>query len=518
MDAKPKELRERVRDALENRIRPRDEVMMIRRLMSLQLGQTLGKDNINNPPSLIDSDVEVSDTRDFRGLQREYAEAVKRNLEARAQFAKVQQEHAEMVVPLNPKKEVDSNILELHLKVMKLQKRHDQLGIVHKYLDQLEKQPAAAPDFLNPENMYRDCSPLPEVPQELVDGFAVDHNAKDVEVEELLHNLRKSVLRSKLLARKQKQQWEKQRAENPIDPKTLSPEARLHALNSVKNTLINWIESQLAKAGDDDGGEDEVESFKATSEKDKFDLDAQLAAIKQEYERHVELRKEIIALLAKKQHFEAISGSESRAGPKVESGPSTRPSPTAHLLIPYVEKLHALGSEQKGLIQEKSHINASLSKQQEDAKMALDHLAQESQLLPRHPPAKKAKPRFSFGSVTRSAGHLNVQTQLEPWIHATDSAKIKTLETVAEKVEEGMLSIEEARGCLEEICKLLNVDLPSETPGEAQEAPEEDLWLPDGADEKAEDAIRSRSSKTERNEPVKTIWSILDGTLGSINE
>ncbi|ORY60156.1 uncharacterized protein BCR38DRAFT_350649 [Pseudomassariella vexata] len=517
----PNEFRERVNNALDECLRPREEVMMIRRIMKQRLGQSLGTEQLKSPLSLVDIDTKVSETKDLQGLHREYIEAVRRNLKARQGFAQVQKEHEEMMASLKPQKDVDTRILDLHLEVTKLRQRHDKLAAAKKYLDELQKQPAAATAFLDPKAMYKDCSPLPEMPPEMVNGFAVDHESADAEIQELLQRLQKTVLRSKLMYRRDKQRHTEAQTRDPVDPGNLSPEVKLHALNAVKNTLINWIESQLSKAGD--------EAIPDT-EKPKnplVDHKAQLAEIQNQYQRHLELRKEAMTFLA--QHKEMLKGMQEELKqseetpdkePETQEIPTAKPLPTAYLLTPYVEKLRTLSREQKGLIQERSHINASLAKQQEDTKLALSHLAEESQLLLKFPSNKPTSTQnMSFGEATRPGNKSSVTDQLQLWLYAADSAKITTLETVVEKVEEGMISVDNSRQTLEEICKLLNVPLPEEESGEGQEAPEKDLWDPEGDDEKSKAKVTKKCvEEKEKLEPVKTIWEILDGNLGSINE
>ncbi|KAK8049156.1 hypothetical protein PG994_010886 [Apiospora phragmitis] len=546
-DEKVERLGQKLIDGLENRIRPRDEVLMIQKLMAVQLGQSLGEDQISAPLSLVDPDtIEVSsESGHLQGLQRRYVEAVRRNLKARLEFAQAHDELRSIptAAPLkkqhHPERDAESgsnssnSLLELHLEVAELRQRSEKLDIAQKYMEQLEQQPAGMPDFLDPETMYKDCKPLPEVPKELIDGFTMSHDeVTEAELQGLLQKLKKTVLRNKLVARKVEQEYDAAQAKDPLDPKTLSPEAKLQALNAVKTTLINWIESQLRKAGDDNGDAVGGTPLKDTGRGNHtVNLDERLAGIQEQYTRHVELRKEIIALMAKHDSVKPSdldeppsSGADNKqqeVGGKSAAATPTAPPPYAYLLTPYLEKIQALSREQKAAIEEKTHINTSLARQQEDAKLALEHLTQESQLLPKYPAAARnkspARRNLSFGEATR-VSKLGVAKQVEPWIYAADSAKIATLEMVAEKVEEGMLSIDEARGAIDEVCKLLMIDVE-----EVQQRSEQDQ------DTAAEDAqtikspskraieIKAREEEEQKKLP-KTIWSHLDGNLGAINE
>ncbi|KAI5923276.1 hypothetical protein F4810DRAFT_669604 [Camillea tinctor] len=571
------DLCKRAREALEHRIRPQDEVMAVKKLMAHHLAQSLGMEQLSIPLSLVDTDTTVKPSDKLLGSQRDYIEAVQRNIRAREEFAKLQSELA-AAMPAEPvpseEDDPETELLELQLEVNRLEQERDRLKVINKHLDVLSEQPAASPDFLKPEVMFKGCEPLPEMPKELMDGFTREGegDGRDQEVQELLSRLQKAVLRNKLLAKREKQKLDDLQARQPIDPTSLPPEAQLHALNAVKDHLINWIENMLSKAGDGDGeGDSELggespskpqKKGSAATGDQKVDHAAQIAEIQKEYERHVELRQQIMTSLAqlkKLQDDQAQDDKTKNKKPKQNPGPeeasapaaavSSRPEPTAYLLTPYLERLQAISREQKGLIQEKSHINAVLTRQHQETTKILDHLADESQLLSRYPAAATTKPtdsgsgsgssrrgksRISFGEATRAASSAaanrpNVTALVEPWLFAADSAKIATLEAVAEKVEEGQMAVEEAMRSLSEVRKLLNrEDEEEKEPGGAEQEgsssalPEDDdLWLAGddgGKGVRKNTEKRKNTKKKPEKEEGKSIWSKLDGNLGLINE
>lgn len=525
MAEQPKdELIERFTQGLRNRVRTHEEVMMTRKLMAARLGQSLGGEQVRAPLALVDPDAEVSVSPELEGVQREFAEAAKRYISARSQLSKAQEENRELMEEVasmgdakDPEQQdPEQEIMELHLEVTKLQKRYDQLRAIRSGLDDLQKLPAADPDFLDPEVMYKDCRPLPEMPKKMVDGFAVDHSGTDARAEELLQGLKKSVLRSKLVAQRAQRRHEEEEARDPFDPSSLPLEVKVQALKAVKDTLIDWIETQLSKTGDEDA---DATPQKKPAPGAEYDHDAQMAQIQGKYQRHIELRKQILTLLAQKGQIRPSQAQNPENKQKRSSlllaakdaalGPPP-PPPSAYLLTPYIERLQTLTREQKAMVREKSHVNASLARQQEDARQILDHLAQESQLLPKYPSTETAVDEpASFGEATRVGGSSNVAGQVKPWIYAADSAKIATLETVAEGVEEGMMSVEEARQALEQVCRLLNVKV-----GEAVRI---------GTGEGEKDGNETAAKRMERKrrsvvEPPRNVWAILDGTLGSIHE
>lgn len=548
MDAVDKDLLcERARDVLQNRVRPREEVTAVRRHLAHDLAQSLGVEKLSSPLSLVDhlDSVTITPSDALQGTYREYVEAVRRNVEIRAEFARLQAEHEEATAAAlsSPQSESDqqAQLLELQLEVNALEQEHERLGVVDKYLQELQRQPAAAPDFLDAKAMSKECSsssssPLPQLPKEFMDGFTQDRDAPGREIQELLSRLQKAVLRNKLLAQREKQNFEKLKARSPVDPGTLSPEAQLHALNAVKDSLISWIETMLSKAG----GEDEEPSSESPVKprqtaggqpEEKFDRDTHIASIQREYAQHISLRQEILSSIAQLNHLKLESPPKQDPGPE-ELPPSIIPASEAFLLTPYLEKLQAISREQKGLIQEKSHINASLAKQQQDFNKMLSHLVEESHLLQQHPSSKKpptnTNTTTSFGEATKGAASKSsssVTAQVEPWIAAAHSAQIATLEAVFEKVEDGQVAADDAMQALDQVRRLLNkeVEAPEEDgQGQGQDASEQqrDMWLgeDEGGNARARVVRKNREKKKVEKQKGESIYAKLDGNLGLINE
>ncbi|KAI1804028.1 hypothetical protein F4811DRAFT_302633 [Daldinia bambusicola] len=520
-----KKLCEQTREVLNHRIRPRDEVTAVRRRLAHDLAQSLGAEELSSPLSLIDSETTVKPHEALQGIYREYVEAARRNIEIRSSFTALQEEHdaATASLPSASDEDQQAQLLQLQIEVNALEQEHERLSVVDKYLEELNRQPAAAPDFLDPEVMFKGCTPLPELPKELIEGFTQDQDAPNREIQALLARLQSAVLRNKLLAQQEKQNFEKLKAKNPIDPGRLPPEVQLEALNAVKDSLINWIEIMLSKAG---GEEDEAspESPRNPRQGDEtFDREAHMAEIQREYQKHIDLRKEIVASMAQLEQLNRRKPEKPEHRQQLQFDGFTPRSSTsnaaseAFLLTPYLEKLQAISREQKGLIQEKSHINASLAKQQQELSQTLEHLIQESHLLPKYPAKRSEKPRQSFGSATRGAGKAHVTDQIEPWISAAHSAQIATLEAVFEKVEEGQVAAEDAMQALDEVRRLRNKEKTDQ-----EEAPEEgagaehDMWI--GEDEDSGTRVRKHREKKVEKPKGQSIYARLDGNLGLINE
>ncbi|KAI0022194.1 hypothetical protein F4780DRAFT_206661 [Xylariomycetidae sp. FL0641] len=544
MDSK---LLERAKEALEKRIRPREEIVALRRVIAQELAQSLGVEHLSSPLALTDSATEVTPSEVLTGHYREFLEEVEARQKYHQEFTSLQEEHAAAAAApaqtASDSQDEEAELLELQLEVNALEQEVDRLKILDKHLDELNQMPAAAPDFLDPEVMYKDFEPLPAMPQELMDGFTKDQETPEEHIQELMGRLRKAVVQNKLLEQRDAQKLEELKANHPIDPRKLSPGAQLHALSAVKDALINWIENMLSQAGDHGDEGDEAAGAASPQQQQQqrqpapeaaVDHEAQLATIEAEYQRHMELRQQIMTSLAQLKQFmtpEEPAKAPAAPRPQTEKPRAAAPAaaaPQAYLLTPYLEKVQALAREQKGLVAEKAHMNAALAKRQAAMSEALGHLEDESQLLAQYPmPGRggrqEEEEEQSFGEAT-NAPKPAVLRQLRPWIYAADSAKIATLEAVAEKVDEGHMAVDDAMEALAEVRKLLNKEQEEEkgkkkSEGDDEVPLERDLWMPEDDEKSA--PPRPPPKKTTEKQPVeeeKSIWSKLHGDLGLINE
>ncbi|KAI1423968.1 hypothetical protein F5Y12DRAFT_754956 [Xylaria sp. FL1777] len=520
MNATPEEelAANRARAALERLLRPRGELIAERRTMARDLAQSLGQEHLSSPIFLIDPDKPVSLSDAPQEKQREFIEAVQKNIKLQKELSRLRDEHrasvkAAIPAPSSTRADAERRLLEQQLECNRLEKERQKLDVLKKHYEELNRQPAAASEFLDPTVMFRDCAPFPELPKDLVEGFTKNEETPHEEAQELVSRLRKATFREKLVLQRDQQRLEELKAKHPNDPNDEALEAQVAALNAVKNSLVNWIETMLSKAGEGESeGADGSPNKK--NENDERDHESQLADIEKEYKRHIELRKQIMVSMSQLRKLKELPR------PQVEVTGSTptillpaRPEPQTYLLTPYLEKLQALSREQKGLVQEKAHINAAIARQQQETNKTLRRLAQDSKLLSKYPQPKSAKPHsnLSFAKATKSA---SVTEQIQPWLLAADSAKIATLEAVAEAVDKGQMSIEDAMQALDQVSMLQNKG-PLHMPEDG------DTGSAKGDMESAEKSGTSSDKRTEKkpkNDGQKSIWSALDGNLGLINE
>ncbi|SPQ19413.1 022034df-2427-4276-8b2a-11e78e224fe6 [Thermothielavioides terrestris] len=509
MGAEGEDTLKEIRKTLEPYVRPREEAARIRQILAVHLASCLPDGGAVGPLALIDADsIDTSSTA--RGLQKTYLEALSANIKARKEFA------ACCLEPRRPAGTVTAaeqrlDRLQEHLAAIRLRQRREKLQAIERGLNALGQKPAASPGFLDPAEIFRDSRPLPNVPQELVAAVTLDETISAPRVRDLIDQLEKHVLQTKLLLRREEQLLEKAKARSTARPGTISEGAKFEALNRTRAELINWIEAELGKAAGDDGNADGQDSQKHRASADHVNMEEQLVSITEKYTRYLDVRKKLLELVGQ-QPQPTIKLPTKEANPPVPAVPS--PPPTAHVLTPYFEHLLSVAQEQKGLIAHKSHLSAVIAKQLRENDQVLDHLAEESQLLPAHPMPGPQQTRAAFADAT-SNETPGASSRVRPWVFAADSAKICTLEAVAEKIEEGQVALEKSMGILAETGRLVGQSPPERKEAEVPFTTEEDIWLAEGQPPKKMAGLRKHTDRTA-NQPAqaKTVWDMLDGNLG----
>lgn len=495
-----------IQKALGPYVRPREEAEHIRRVLALNLQSCHENGPQNGPLALAEPEC-VLKTTDARGLQRDYLKALHANIKAQREYETVSQIQTERETGLGSPSLSDPARLEEHLTTIKLRRKQERLRTVERYLDVLGQKPEASLEFLQPEELFKGTRRLPDVPKAVVSGFTVDKDSAKTDLKALVDRLEKAVLRSKLLLKQEEQLLEEVRSRSTISPGEISDGAKLTALNTTRNELITWMETELGKASAmeepsaEETGRDGHGGFKV----DKGQMDEQLALIREKYASYVAARKTLIQLVAQSPRPSIKPPEKARDGTsQLEPLP---PTPFTHLVTPYVQKLLSVAHEQKASIIQKSHLNEVLAKQTEDTGRALDRLAEESQLLPDHPSRRRqGRPG---GDLPGKGGH-EISNRALPWVSAADSAKLATLEAVAETIEEGQVALEGSTKHLAEIDQLLGRNAVA-VDGDATE---DDIWLAETQTPRKGSKAPARSDAAK--EP-RDVWSLLDGNLGLIN-
>lgn len=509
----PEQALRTVQEAFGPHVKPREEVAHIRRVLALHLQSCLKDAKAADGPLGLVVPTESVSSSLARGLHREYLEALNANKRARDEAEACAQEtpRTRGEPAFSPDQGFDR--LQNYLVGICLREKQERLQAVDKYLDLLGEKPVASPDFLLPENVFAGSKELPEVPEELIRALALEKPSASTQLADLIDQLEKHVLRTKLLLKREERLLEQVKARSSTRPESISDSAKLEALNATRTELINWMETELSKvseAGEGDGAH-ESSGQRTGSER----LDQQLASIKNKYTRYLESRKLLLELVT--QQVKPVI--------KPQNPPSTQPTvsppappPLAHLLSPYFKELLSVAREQKGLIVQKSHLNTAVTRQLKENAHGLERLAEESQLIPSHPMPSGVRQTTTFGDAVTSAVSLplSATNRVMPWVFAAESAKITTLENVAEKIEEGQVALEVSAKTVSEIDQLLGRNLISEGRDKGGDGRvDDDIWLAEGADaRKSHENKKHTARKGSKSSPSRDTWDMVDGNVG----
>ncbi|CRK15345.1 hypothetical protein BN1723_010638 [Verticillium longisporum] len=484
---------QQIKSTLEPYIKPREQVSYIRRVLALHLQRQRQTDTLQRPLSLLQASDQVQHHRETHGLQRDYLRAVRANIKARQEHAQLSETSLSDTAPVKHQQSSADHLRE-HLALIKLQQKHERLAAIQKHLDTLTQQPVASPDFLNLEEIYNDSIELPQVPREVVNSFGTDTTAAKADLAAVVNEMEEVVLRTKILLRQEEKLLNVVRDRVEPGKDAIGEMARLHALNVTRNELINWIETELSKATGDDADQD------TSGEPPNNGVEAGSA--------------DSLLTLASQRTRPIIKLSQTSETPRVEEAEDL-PSSAGHIMLPYLEDLLDLSRQQKGMIQQKSHINNILAQQVKDTRQILVHLAEESQLLPSHsmPAAKRGKSGFDEHMSAAASDTPDTVSQVRPWVYAADSAKISTMETVAEKVEEGHLALEGSMKALHDVEQLFGRKRNEHDRVNTGDTTEDDIWLTEEPSRKA-GARQHPDAATFKWGNRANPWAVLDGKLG----
>ncbi|PFH60504.1 hypothetical protein XA68_10853 [Ophiocordyceps unilateralis] len=453
--AAPEELVSTVQAGLEPYIKPREQVNYIRRILALHLA-TYGDGPAVPPLALNDCTCPGDVGQELKGAYREYVEALQANASARHKFdAELQAVGHDGDLRTEPPSH-DSNLLDDHLAMLRLQQKRECLLAVQQSLKCLAEKAASKQGFLATQHVIGAAPALPEVPRSVVNDIAAEKSDAQPDLRSRVHHVEKALLRASLLLKQEKRLLAVSRTRFEENADSVDNGARRRALSATRGDLIAWIEAELSKASAQDSEERTDDSLgRRPSANSQSTITAQLHKISQKYAAYVATRREVLELACTRWQ-PSISPPRQPTAASTHANDLVDPAPVDHLLTPHVEALLSISKHQKNLIAHKSHSSSVLNKQAKAMCQTLDRLAEESQLLPSHP-MKNPLPQIggtqndSFGS----SGHPQVSAHAVPWAVAADSAKISTLEAVAEAIEGGQVALEGSMRSLKDIDKLL---------------------------------------------------------------
>ncbi len=456
-------------------VKPRQEVAQIRRIMSHYLSVHLNSNGglpVSRPLSLVDpnSNVDVI-PHGLRGIQREYLRCVCTNIKARKEYSKASKEHhagLESQGPIVDMRKCSTsqdgveNSMELFLGLVRQRQKHERLRIIQDHIDMLSQKPAASAEHLNLKDVLQGLELMPKVPAEVVNISALSHMPDRKDLKVLMDQLEKSVLRAKMLLKKEQKLLTKLQAKNTIA--SVHHGGRLQAIDATRHDLINWIEVELGRAGDSPlEPEDKHTSAKASRERREH-IESELRSTQRQYARYTKARQGLVAASCGKLEPPTSIELEEDNGMQLANELLNVTDGMNQVIHPYLEAMVLVSNEQKVMLQQKSHLTITLSKQLKESSQGLDRLAEESHLLPAHQmlaaflQRKTLEGAGSFGEQMSNQERPDTSRRARTWVFASDSATNATKDTVTEKLEEGSTYVVEAEKALSELKSLLGGD------------------------------------------------------------
>lgn len=482
-------------------LKQRQEAAQIRQVLASHLSSHVDGGGLSRPLSLVESTCKViAPPQGIRGLQKEYLRSVRANTKARQEYAELSKEHFRAPDDRTDGKTLSSNLedsnssLHTFVGLIQLRQRHQRLRITQDYIDLLSEKPVASTEYLDPGTVLRDVETLPKVPSEVLNGPHANSSLGQTDLKDLVDQLEKAVLRAKVLLKREQKLLAKIRASNTVSP--LGGGSRLQALVPTHSELIKWIEFEMAKAGDGPpmAGEELTTNH---NEAGKGYVDAHLEMISRQYSRYTKARGNLISTCTSTTAMPVASFTGQVLDQHPTETDDSQNYNNLHTVYPYLEELLAISNEQKTMIQQKSHLTISLSKQLKEANQGMDRLAEESHLLPAHPMPARPQEKglgapISFADEVSHLEKPDSSRHAQAWVYASQSAGKSTDTAVLEKLEDGEMAISGTQDIVSELEQLL------------------------GESARKGDASKAESCGATSAELSVDIWSILDGSLGAI--
>ncbi|KAJ5881983.1 uncharacterized protein N7529_000655 [Penicillium soppii] len=434
---------------------------------------------------------------DLPGLRKDYLKALAANVAARKEFASASENVASLrrqrTPPNRPNDDLQEPSAELrdYLALLRDRRRHAKLQVFQQYLEEIKSRDTGD---LGDIGIEGEQTVLPEADAE-------GQNGTGTELDELVHSLERAVVRAKTQLDRQKQLFEKTKAQHDSRPESqtqVSPDAKAQALQRTRDELVQWVEERLVGQGDPDESllhELPPEEIEAAQQ----ELEDRKAQIAGQYTAYLQARRELLDAASRAcQPVNVAPKPSSRPASKPDLVPAEVPSLAPIDVLSYAnENLLPLSKSQKSLSLQKSYLSGLLSKEKSTTLRALNRLSDESHLLPEYPiQAPRAKhPR----AQPQPEQNDEVVGLAEAWAFASAAADANGREYVQQKLALGTEVTRDARQTLVDVYGTLNQELDEAIDGQSRDAPISTRGLRGG-------------SRVEKR--LRGPWARLDGEIG----
>ncbi len=472
---------------------------------------------------LPESVIEVKNLpKEIVGIRRQYLREVQANVAARKRYdgylagniSKNASDDTNDFAKSSPTR------LEVHLRLLQMRKRHEELRITRHYLDKLRETDPAKNGHLHLKTHQNGEVHV----QELVIPSSEPENefASGASTQALTRELEMAVIRAKHQLEKEKQLLADIKAQRePEAPSGLGGQtSRLLALSATRDELVRWLDEKLSQAGTEDGTVDPKDAIE--NAEDPVDYARMYEQIQAQYEKYIEARKKLLSVAAIATSTSIPPQSqETTVNINAESSKTTSnmlAQPTFSTLPFISEQLLPLLQAQKSSALQRSYATRLLTTEKSAALESLEWLADESHLLPAYPIMARQE-RFRHAAALMGPRKLERAMtddeldepvrRVEAWAFAAKEASSAREEFVGERVGYSSERLEGAENNLAELSALLRrTSSEEESRQRGERDADEDVWL----EEVGAQGPKPRRARQGQRE--KGPWAGLNGKLG----
>ncbi|OQE42067.1 hypothetical protein PENCOP_c004G02513 [Penicillium coprophilum] len=495
-------------------VKSREETLHIRQVLTSYLRSFIEFDNQSSDPSqshlsLCATTDAVTDVKpiptNISGLRKDYLKALAANVAARKDFvlasenvASLRRQRTFPNRPSNDDLQEPGTEFRDYLALLRDRRRHNKLQVFQNYLEEIKTRDAGSLDDVGNDG---EQILLPEVDAE------AGRNGTETDLDELVHNLERAVVRARTELGRQKQLFEKAKAQH--DPQTETSGAKAQALQKTRDELVQWVEERLVGQGDPDESmlqelsPEEIKNAQQGLENRKIQITEQYAA-------YLHARRDLLDAASRAcQPVTVTPKPPSRSTNKNELVMAEIPPPNPIDVLSYTnENLIPLCKSQKSLALQKTYLSGLFLKEKSITLRALNRLSDESHLLPEYP-APARQPRFQHAAAAldlRNQAQTSDQTPdevfslAEAWAFASDAAAANERDFVRQKIALGTEIAQDARQTLTDVCRTLNQDL--------------DEIMLEGREDRSTKGMSRSESQIEKQ--PRGPWSGLNGRVGVV--
>ncbi|KAH0608185.1 uncharacterized protein H6S33_002237 [Morchella sextelata] len=482
-----------VHTALSPYIHPPQETLHIRQLATQHLANLSTEKRITDGSGSTDEfrrflDFELGRKGPDSGVRKEYLIALRENLKAKREYEAMLREGDDD----NPGDEEEVNDLEeegwreLYLNTLKLRRQHERLELLRVYLNTVSNPNAEDLAAEAAEN-FNEQPPAPPIQLTAQRGTGIGSDSEDIKagVEAMILRLEKEVVAAYEALEKEKNRIQDLQEGLHDDPQGTKKEALIRA----RDTLISWLEGQLARTTA--GGEPEDEDMMdVTSEEEVEGVSAQqiVDRIQAAYNDYLRSRTELVHILASAPSIDETGPLSIDPTDLPTELPGTMkktiPAPPILSVLTAMEHLLPLTKYAKSLLYQRTQLSTSLSSQQKKLLRLLESSLEKFSIQP--PPIAATTVSPSLEMVTALAS-------------TSKAAIAKNCIEVGKNVTDAKKTLENVEGVLAEVETL--------------------VVMPKKEVSKIPMARRKKKGRREEEEEVdKGLWGGLGGGVGVIGD